>query len=544
MKKFSIILVGFLFTIIGLPNINAEEYESYNIGDAVIFNGIGGHVIDKSDSSSSTVKVFVDGWNKTKDEWDAYWDKYSIKMGYKNFASLLNANDGNNFFDSLIVNKNNYQFEDATVSLLDEFVDINFIDSKYWNDYEDEPVNGGWISGSENPGLQYVISPNSNVPSWMIIDNINFFGNTFSSNSSRNLCSGGLDGYSSVMYCEFNNVGFVDDIFSGGMLTYSLGEIEYSKSSTKILGLGNLYNKAHLILRSYAKTSASVPVVVIEKDNIDSVNRTTVVYEKDNSVSEIIKYKNTGIYEEKSECKGVTISQTINLTLNYNNGEENKIKSIEIGSNFDEIPTNDGYEFAGWYYDAELNERFYDEVYTEKVFDENGCQTGYSDLVLYAKWIKVFKSEDVSIFAINNELDNVDSIEIKAIENDDKIRNFVEKKLNQFKVYDITLLDNNGNNVQPSGKVKLSIRIPEKFDKNNIEVYRVDGEQLINYDVVIDGDNAIIETDHFSNYIIGEKIVTKNPNTGDNGITYIFLCSVLVGFFIVVANRFNKIKQV
>ena len=357
-----------------------------------------------------------------------------------------------------------------------------------------------------------------NIPSWIVSENIKIFGN-----------DGILEKFGSYRHVPYYYISY-----NGGVnRILNSGSISYGSEGFK-----------------YGDWDISIDVVTVPKDSISFVNKSSVKYDYDNHVSidketqekpDDVEQGNT----ENGKCDNSKLDKSIKLILNYGYDNKSDERVITYGSDFTEVPTRENYIFDGWYYDSSFTLKIINKsIQTIGEYDLNDCLIGYMDVELYAKWIKVFKSEDVSIFAINNELDNVDSIEIKAIENDDKIRNFVEKKLNQFKVYDITLLDNNGNNVQPSGNVKVSIRIPEKFDKNNIEVYRVDGEQLINYDVVIDGDNAIIETDHFSNYIIGEKMVTKNPNTGDNGITYIFLCSVLVGFFIVVANRFSKIKQV
>lgn len=56
------------------------------------------------------------------------------------------------------------------------------------------------------------------------------------------------------------------------------------------------------------------------------------------------------------------------------------------------IPTKEGYTFDGWYYDQEFKEKVNVtntiNLPRTPTFDENECQTGYKDIVLYAKWIK------------------------------------------------------------------------------------------------------------------------------------------------------------
>lgn len=85
----------------------------------------------------------------------------------------------------------------------------------------------------------------------------------------------------------------------------------------------------------------------------------------------------------------------------------------------------------------------------------------------------------------------------------------LETDVNKFVLYDISLESNNAK-IQPSGKVKISIPIPNGFDKNNISVYRVeDNGNKIEYTTKVENidekEYAVFETDHFSNYVIAEK---------------------------------------
>lgn len=119
--------------------------------------------------------------------------------------------------------------------------------------------------------------------------------------------------------------------------------------------------------------------------------------------------------------------------------------------------------------------------------------------------------------------------------------------VDKFVLYDISLTSNNVK-IQPNGKVKLAIPIPEGFDKTKLLVYRVaeDGTKT-KLDVVVDNNNAIIETDHFSSYVLGEKAsiednkennieetkpsdskLDETPKTGNNNSTIIVLSIVIV----------------
>lgn len=84
-------------------------------------------------------------------------------------------------------------------------------------------------------------------------------------------------------------------------------------------------------------------------------------------------------------------------------------------------------------------------------------------------------------------------------------------------VYDITL-QSNGVKVQPNGKVKVSIPVPEGLDTNKLVVYRIDKEgNKTEYKITVETiDNikhAIFETNHFSTYVLGEKAEETTTNT-------------------------------
>ena len=88
----------------------------------------------------------------------------------------------------------------------------------------------------------------------------------------------------------------------------------------------------------------------------------------------------------------------------------------------------------------------------------------------------------------------------------------------KFSIFDISLLSNN-TAIQPTnGTVKISIPIPSGYNSSNLVVYRLadDGSQEQEYAVTVDGNYAVFETDHFSNYALAEKPATTNTSTSDN----------------------------
>lgn len=100
----------------------------------------------------------------------------------------------------------------------------------------------------------------------------------------------------------------------------------------------------------------------------------------------------------------------------------------------------------------------------------------------------------------------------------------LEAKTEKFVLYDITLMNENVT-IQPNGKVKISLPIPQGYDKARISVYRVSetGEK-VKYSTKISGNYVVFETDHFSNYAVAQEKVDKEGNVvinyekGDNTV--------------------------
>lgn len=95
--------------------------------------------------------------------------------------------------------------------------------------------------------------------------------------------------------------------------------------------------------------------------------------------------------------------------------------------------------------------------------------------------------------------------EIKQGEKYNNIEKILKNSVNKMYIYD-TSLQNNGVEVQPNGKLKISIPIPNDLDVSNIVVYRIteDGTKTECLATIENG-YAIIETDSMGIYVLGEK---------------------------------------
>ncbi len=124
----------------------------------------------------------------------------------------------------------------------------------------------------------------------------------------------------------------------------------------------------------------------------------------------------------------------------------------------------------------------------------------------------------------------------------------VLSNVNKFKAFDITL-KSNGVEIQPNGKVKISIPIPQDFDTSKLMVYRVEENgQKIAYKVnVVTIDNvkyAQFETDHFSTYVLAEtepnsKEKDNTPKTGTetNTIPYVLGIVATIGIAFIIKRK-------
>lgn len=146
--------------------------------------------------------------------------------------------------------------------------------------------------------------------------------------------------------------------------------------------------------------------------------------------------------------------------------------------------------------------------------------------------------------------------EIKSGEKYDKVKESLNNESNRFEIYDINLLRNDIK-IQPNGKVKISLPIPDDYDTSKLTVYRVkeDGTK-IEYNVSVEGKYAVFETDHFSIYVLAEKnneITEKNendkiiehkldetPKTGESNMNVIVstVVSVISSIGIAILKRF------
>ena len=133
------------------------------------------------------------------------------------------------------------------------------------------------------------------------------------------------------------------------------------------------------------------------------------------------------------------------------------------------------------------------------------------------KIIKKDSNTNIKIEATSETIPNdmiMDVIEIESGETFNEIKDILVE-INNFKAFDITLKSDD-KNIQPNGKIKISIPIPVGFDASKLVVYRLDEKyNKTEYQVTVVNEYATFETDHFSTYVLGEK--SKLSDEKNNG---------------------------
>ena len=116
-------------------------------------------------------------------------------------------------------------------------------------------------------------------------------------------------------------------------------------------------------------------------------------------------------------------------------------------------------------------------------------------------------------------------------------------EVKDFVVYKITL-ESSGVKIQPDGKVRINIPIPEDYNNSNVSVYRIEEDgstREYNVSTVKEEgiDYATFETEHFSTYVLAEVesgAKDNTPKTGGIEIIYYGISAlllVIIGILIV-----------
>ena len=163
---------------------------------------------------------------------------------------------------------------------------------------------------------------------------------------------------------------------------------------------------------------------------------------------------------------------------------------------------------------------------------------------------------DTTVVPENTVLETKEVKEVKTL---NIVKETLKEISTKYTTYDITL-KSEGVAIQPNGKVQISIPIPSDYDKTKLTVLRVaDDGTKTEYDTKVEGEIAVIETDHFSTYVLAEKNVTDTevpkteetapkgekddtPKTGTVEIIYYILPVMIISTLGIIVFRRKETK--
>ena len=272
-------------------------------------------------------------------------------------------------------------------------------------------------------------------------------------------------------------------------------------------------------------TKGTLPTIVPEKERYIFKG-----WAYENDANEEI-YKSGGIYDvSKIPSNYITSKNIINLyavwakkyiinfDANGGSGAPSKIETLVTGSLPETIPTREGYNFKGW---SLTNDG---EVWrsSKGYYDLSSMDT---EITLYAVWQKTSSNiGDTTITIVDEVIDDaIDDIVIEEIfeDNNDfvnirnKVNNRLSSKVTKLKVYNIYLINDKKEKIQPSKSITLELSLSKDYT-NNIAVYRMeDNNKLTKLDSSIENNKIKFSTDHFSYYSIVEVDSNENINELD-----------------------------
>lgn len=181
-------------------------------------------------------------------------------------------------------------------------------------------------------------------------------------------------------------------------------------------------------------------------------------------------------------------------------------------------------------------------------------------------------SDDSTGIKLNANTDAVPentTLVVKSVTSGDTYKNAkitLGNTVSKIYVYDISL-ESKGVEIQPNGKVKISIPIPNDLDTSKLVIFRItDNGEKIEYTATIETIDGIkyatFETDHFSTYVLAEKTETTNkeqqedttkedntkapgilPQTGA-GIGLTIVVIVAIGMSVLYYMKYRDVKDI
>ena len=157
----------------------------------------------------------------------------------------------------------------------------------------------------------------------------------------------------------------------------------------------------------------------------------------------------------------------------------------------------------------------------------------------------IYNTEKGITFADNNNFQagtTVTAKEVKSGTAFDMAKKALASVSSKFVVFDFSAVKS-GATVQPNGKVKVTMNIPETLSAEGLKMFYVsDKGEKENIAITVDKKNKTVtaELEHFSTYVLAN--VSTSPKTGDNSNVMLWVILLCVSSFALGVVSFSRIK--
>ena len=233
-----------------------------------------------------------------------------------------------------------------------------------------------------------------------------------------------------------------------------------------------------------------------------------------------VSYGSVYVYAKWSyiEDEIQTDSIEVNLANNLGYSSRSTVTISKNSATYESLPKpyKEGFVFEGWYYDGKFQKEVVGTTTKDLninkltyVYDYNGVNG--KKYYLFAKWAREYSDNGVKISGVKNSLNGIKTFKANTLNGIDNSSLISSNNIVKYKAYDVNIYSSETQTMQPDGRVRLGIEIPNGYDKNKLKIYYYDGNRLVESELsVIEDGYAYTYVTHFSTYLLAET----GSNTG------------------------------
>lgn len=289
----------------------------------------------------------------------------------------------------------------------------------------------------------------------------------------------------------------------------------------------------------------------------------------DNETSTVIHYETVEVYDKNGK----------EVSINYGYDKKNGTYTVydpargkEPDYDYSGFVDNGDATYSFYYGEIDYDKTYFDETKVEWVwakydrgiaitlkFENDGIAlvsdkkvdklpTKYSEVPTATTATEtkvVYDAEKGITFADNNNFEAGTTVTAKEVKNGtafDTAKKALNGVSNKYVVFDFSAVKN-GATVQPKGKVKVTMSIPETLSAEGLKMFYVsDKGKKEEIKITVDKKNKTVtaELEHFSTYVLAN--VSSSPKTGDNSNVMLWVILLWVSSFAFGIVSFSRIR--